>query len=125
MATRNATPVDLAPAAADYSAAANEGCFLKLAAGAAKCSVLGERADGILANTPIANAMAAAYTHPGNIARIRVGAVAVAAYAELTPNAAGLAITAVSTNIVTAKALEAGQPGEVIRALLVAAYAKP
>lgn len=125
MATRNAVPVDLAPAAANLSAAANEGCLIKLVGGVALCSVLGERADGVLSNTPALGAMAAVFNEVGDIVRIRVGAVAVAIYVELTPDALAGAKTAVSTNIVFAKALEAGNPGELIRAAIVAAYIKP
>lgn len=100
--------------------------FGKLGAtGVAACSSLGERADGIIgdaAQTKAAGDPVELFVE--RIAKVTVGAVAVAKGAELTPNATGLAITAVATNIVRAKANEAGQPGATIEVLLVAPYAK-
>jgi exosome complex RNA-binding protein Csl4 len=49
----------------------------------------------------------------------KVGTAAVAAGAELTSDATGCAITAATANYVTAIALQAGQPGDIIRAQIV------
>jgi len=124
MATRDASAFSL-PANADLTG--KDAHFGKLTGGkVAVCSVLGERADFVIGSEPSAAGQATdVYPRDGRIVEIKVGAVAVAANDELTPDANGLAITAVATNIVTAKALEAGNAGAVIRALWVAAYAKP
>lgn len=102
------------------------GCFGKLVGGKADvCSVLGERADFVITGGASAGAASDVAPYSGKILEVTVGAVAVAANDELTPDANGLAKTAISTNIVRAKALQAGNPGETIRALWVDAYAKP
>lgn len=122
MSTRNSTPVTVGTAAADLSA--KEFAFGKFNGGnPVACSVLGERADYIIANAPVAGQPVEGFV--GEIALVKVGAAPVALHAELTPDANGLAITAVATNIVRAKALEAGAAGQTIRALWVSAYAKP
>lgn len=124
MATRTAEAYSL-PANGDLTG--KDAHFGKLAAGqVAVCSVLGERSDFIIGSEPSAAGQATdVYPHEGKIVEIKVGAVAVAANDELTPDANGLAKTAVATNIVRAKALTAGNAGAVIRALWVDAYAKP
>ncbi|MDQ1446813.1 MAG: hypothetical protein QOI20_3277 [Acidimicrobiaceae bacterium] len=98
------------------------------ATGVAACSVLGERADGIIGGhfvkAPTAGDAVDFYTDL-RPCKVQVGA-AVAKGAELTPNANGDAITAVATNIVAAKAMEAaGAAGAIITVLPVARYAKP
>lgn len=121
MATRNNHPVDHV---AQSDLRTKEYAFGKIiAGGVTACSVLGERADCILNNAP--NTGEVAQMQHDGICKVKVGAVAVADAAELTPDANGLAITAVATNIVRAKALEAGGAGAIIRAEWVAAYAKP
>lgn len=102
--------------------------FGKLSGGkVAVCSVLGERADVVIGGNPPAAADLAVETSTqvGEAVLIKVGAAPVLINAELTTDADALAITAVSTNIVFAKALEAGAAGQIIRALTVSAYAKP
>lgn len=123
MSTRNADSVTI-PAGADLSA--KQGAFLKMSgATVIACSVLGERSDFVLNNAPTSGQAAECMPDRGKLVPIKVGAVAVAAGDELTPDANGLAKTAVSTNIVHAKALEAGGAGTTIRAIWVDAYAKP
>lgn len=122
MATRNNVPVNVGVAAADLRL--KEYAFGKFAAGVpAACAVLGERSDFIIANEP--NVGDEVEGQLEKIVKVKVGAVAVAIHAELTPDANGLAITAVATNIVRCKALEAGGAGAIIRALWVSAFAKP
>ena len=107
MATWNNKPVDF-EAAADLTT--KLGAFCKNSAtGVVACSVLGERADGILLNAPKLG-KAASLQMEGSVL-VKVGAVPVAANAELTTDANGFAITAVATNIVRAKATEAGAAG--------------
>jgi hypothetical protein len=104
-----------------------EGCFGKQSAGKViPCSVLGERADVvIMSETSVVGGAADVAPRAGKIVIVKVGAVAVAQDAELTPDANGLAKTAVSTNVVRARALQAGNPGVSIRAAWVDAYIKP
>lgn len=112
---------------ADHTAGADlstkEYAFGKVAAGGiVACSVAGERADCVIANAPTAGQ--ACSMAMGGTVLVKVGAAPIADGAEITTNASGLAITAVATNIVRAKALEAGAVGATIRALWVDAYAK-
>lgn len=103
-----------------------EGCFGKQVNGKVDvCSVLGERADVVIGSAGVAGAAIDCFPRSGKIVNVKVGAVAVALDAELTPDANGLAKTAVSTNIVRAKALQAGAAGETIRAHWLDAYIKP
>jgi hypothetical protein len=123
MATRDDESFSL-PAGADLSL--KEGSFGKLSGSSIiACSTLGERADVVIGNAPLSGAIVDCFPRAGKKVAIKVGAVAVAAGAELTPDANGLAITAVSTNIVHAKALVAGAAGATIECLWVDAYAKP
>lgn len=89
------------------------------------CAVLGERADCVIGGPGIAGVAIDCFPDRGRIVPMKVGAVAVAVNDELTTDALGLAKTAVSTNIVRAKAMDVGAPGAVIRTLWVDAYAKP
>ena len=103
-----------------------EGAFGKQAAGKViACNTLGERADCVIGNAPIINAVADCYPRAGKVVIVQVGAAAVVQDAELTPDANGMSKTAVSTNIVRAKALQNGAPGAFIRAHWVDAYIKP
>lgn len=123
-ATRESDSYTLQNSNSDLSA--KNGCFGKLVAGRPDvCSVLGERHDFVITGGGIATAPSDVAPRAGKIVLVVVGAVAVAIGDELTPDANGLAKTAVSTNIVHSKALQAGNPGETIRALWVDAYAKP
>lgn len=124
MVTRDSESYTL-PAAGDLST--KEGCFGKLSAGkVTPCSVLGERAFCVINSAPsVAGEATDVGPRQGKIVRVKIGAVAVAQDAELTPDANGLAKTAVATNIVRALALMAGDAGDTIQALWVDAYAKP
>jgi hypothetical protein len=103
-----------------------EGCFGKQSAGGViPCSVLGERADCVIGSEATAGKPVDVYPRSGKKVIVKVGAVAVAQDAELTPDANGLAKTAVSTNIVRCKALYAGGIGEYIEAHWLDAYIKP
>jgi hypothetical protein len=118
---RNNTPVDLGAAGADLSG--KEFCFGKFAGGVpAVCDALGERSEFVIHNEPKAGDQVAGQVE--KIVKVKVGAAPVALHAELTPDANGLAITAVATNIVRCIAMKAGAAGEVIEALWVSAYAK-
>ena len=116
------------PAGADLTT--KEGCFGKtsLVGGAMTVipgSVLGERVDCVIGTAAAAGLAIDCFPDRGRIVTVKVGAVAVAANDELTTDANGLAKTAVSTNIVRAKAIDAGAAGVTIRALWVDSYAKP
>lgn len=103
-----------------------EGCFGKQSGGGViPCSVLGERADCVIMSEGATGKAVDVAPRAGKKIPVKIGAVAVAQDAELTPDANGLAKTAVSTNIVRAKALFAGAAGEVIEAHWVDAYIKP
>lgn len=119
---RNNVPVNVGSAAADLSA--KEFAFGKFNGGApVACSVLGERSHFIISNEPKAGDEVEGQVE--KIVKVKVGAAPVALHAELTPDANGLAITAVATNIVRCIAMKAGAAGEVIEALWVDAYIKP
>lgn len=125
MATREADAYTLL-AGSDLTT--KEGCFGKQSSGQViPCSVLGERADCVIGGTSSSAIGSATDVYPraGKIVNVKVGAVAVLIDAELTPDANGLSKTAVSTNIVRAKALEAGAIGQTIRAHWLDAYIKP
>lgn len=103
-----------------------EGCLGKQSAGTViPCSVLGERADVVIGSAGIAGATVDVYPRQGKKVIATIGAVAIAAGAELTTDANGLLITAVSTNVVRAKALFAGNAGEKTQIHWVDAYVKP
>jgi hypothetical protein len=124
MATRESDSYTLQNSNSDLTA--KNGCFGKLVAGRPDvCGVLGEMSHFVITGGGIATAASDVAPRAGKIVMITVGAVAVAIGVELTPDANGLAKTAVSTNIVHALALQAGNPGETIRALWVDVYAKP
>lgn len=111
---------------ANSDLSAKEGCFGKLVAGKADvCSVLGEQSHFVIEQGGVAGAGVGVAPRAGKKVQIKVGAVAVAANAELTPDANGLAKTAVSTNNVRALALVAGNAGVTIECLWVDQYIKP
>jgi len=123
MATRDSEAFTLV---ANSDLSAKDGYFGKQVSGKADlCTVLGERADFIIGSTNVAGGAVDCYPRAGKIVEVKVGAVAVALDAELTTDANGLAKTAVSTNIVRCKALQAGNAGVIIRAQWVDAYIKP
>ena len=123
MATRNADSYSL-PAIADCTG--KEGAFGKQSGiGIIPCNTLGERADCVLGNSPAIGAVADCLPDRGKILTVKIGAVPVAAGVELTPDANGFAITAVSTNVVRCKSVKAGAAGAFINAHWVDAYVKP
>jgi hypothetical protein len=127
MATHNSDSFTL-PAGADLTTkylAFGKTAVVNSALTVVACSVLGERADCVIFDAVAAGIAVNCMPDRGRLVSIRVGAVAVAAGDELTPDANGLAKTAVSTNIVRAKAVEAGAAGAQIRILWVDSYAKP
>lgn len=125
MSKIDSTPVSIA-SNADLSA--KKFFFGKLVAGKVDvCSVLGERADGVIGAyqklTPAAGDPVDFYMDRVVLVQ---SSVAFAVNAELTPAATGKAVTAVATNIVKAKALEAATAADQwVRALIVPAYIKP
>jgi hypothetical protein len=123
MATRDADSYTLL-ATADLTG--KEGCFGKQSAGGViPCATLGERADCVIGSSGVSGTAIDCFPRSGKKVIVKIGAVAVAQDAELTPDANGLSKTAVSTNIVRAKALSAGAAGESIEAHWVDAYVKP
>lgn len=121
MATRDCEAYSI-----NAGSAVTEGQFLKQSAGLMiPCSVLGERADAVAANTAATGEAVDCYPRAGKKVPIKVGAVAVLIDAELTTDALGLAKTAVSTNVVRARALKAGAAGATIECHWVDAYIKP
>lgn len=119
MSTHNAQVVDEIALAVTA-----KGQFLKTAAGGVTPgSVLGERTDGIaFSDAAIGGAVG---VQVGGKVIVKVGVVSIADAAEVTTNALGLAITAVSTNIVRCKSTEAGAAGGYMECLWVDAYVKP
>ena len=115
-------------AAADYSAAANLGKIVKIDTAAdyqvVLVASLGARGDGILMNKPIAGAAAEVVTD-GN-GKAQCGAAIASAGLELTPDATGRLIAAVSTNMVMAISMSTtAAAGEFVAVKLVGPYAKP
>lgn len=107
------------PAAADYSAIVNgvpthQYKFVVInTSGQIALAGLGVRADGILENLPKANDMAR-YGYDEGVRKIKLGGT-VAIGDQLTPNASGLAIKAVTAgHYQHGKALRAGVSGDVI-----------
>lgn len=94
-------------AAADYSAAANQGKIVKIDTAAdyqvVLVSTLGARGDGVLMNRPASGAAAEVVTD--GMTKAQCGAAIASAGLELTPDATGRLITAVSTNFVMAISL--------------------
>lgn len=118
---RNNDPIDI-KAAADLRT--KEGCFGKIVTGGGNvCTVLGERPDFVIKNAPNLGDPIEAQVEKK--IRVKIGAVAIVDAAEITTDANALAKTAVSTNVVFCKALEAGNAGEWIDALVIPAYIKP
>lgn len=115
-------------AAADYSAVANLGKIVKIDTAAdyqvVLVSTLGARGDGILMNKPIAGA-AAEVVSDGN-GKALCGAAITSAGLELTPDATGRLIAAVSTNFVMAISMTTtAAAGEWVAVKLCGPYAKP
>lgn len=125
MAKIDSTPISL-PAAGDLSA--KKFFFGKHTAnGIDACSVLGERADGVIGAHQVAAPVAGDAVDFYVDRRVLVqSSAAFAKNAELTPAATGKAVAAVATNVVRAKALEAATAADQwVEALIVDAYIKP
>lgn len=119
MSTHNAQVVDVVAVAPIA-----KGQFLKATAGGHTTSnALGERTDGIAFSDAVVGQ--AVGIQIGGKVLVKVGVAPIAADVEVTTNALGLAITAVATNIVRAKSVEAGAAGSYMECLWVDAYAKP
>ncbi len=125
MSKIDSTPVSLL-SAADLSA--KKFFFGKLTAtGLDVCSVLGERADGVIGayQKALPAAGDAVDFYLDRIVLVQSSA-AIVKGAELTPAATGKAVTAATTNIVRARAMEAASAADQwIRALLIPSYTKP
>lgn len=126
MAKIDSTPISL-PAAGDLSA--KKFFFGKHTAnGIDACSVLGERADGVIGAHQKQSGIVAGDAVDFYVDRrvLVQSSAAFAKNAELTPAADGKAVAAVATNIVRAKALEAATAADQwVEALIVDAYIKP
>lgn len=116
-------------AAADYSAATNQYKVFKIDTAAPRQAILvaslGARADGILTNKPVAGGNVEAVTD--GYGKALCGAAIASAGLELTPDATGRLIAAVSTNIVFAISLNStAAAGEFVECdLSCGRYAKP
>lgn len=115
-------------AAADYSAAANQGKIVKIDTAAdyqfVLVSVDGARGDGILMNKPKAGEACEVVTEGG--AKALCGAAIASGGLELSPDATGRLITAVSTKTVMALSYHAtAAAGEWVAVKLIGPYVKP
>lgn len=115
-------------AAADYSAAANQFKVVKFDTAAdyqvILVSTLGARGDGILYNKPASGA--AAEVAVGGFPKALCGAAIASAGLELTPDASGRLITALTTNTVMAISMSTtAAAGETVAIKMVGPYAKP
>lgn len=115
-------------AAADYSAAANQFKVVKFDTAAdyqvVLVSTLGARGDGILYNKPASGATAEVAVD--GFPKALCGAAIASSGLELTPDATGRLITAVSTNFVMAISMNTtGGAGEFVAVKMVGPYAKP
>ncbi len=118
MSTHNAQVVDVIAIATTV-----KGQFMKPGAGGyTPCTVLGERSEGVAFSD--ASTGQAVGLQIGQKILVKVGVANIAADVEVTTNALGLAITAVSTNIVRCRSVEAGLAGSYMECLWVDAYAK-
>jgi len=114
-------------AAADYSAAANVGKVVKIDTAAdyqvVLVASLGARGDGILMNNPALGK--AAEVDTDGMTKALCGAAVASGGLELTPDATGRLITAVSTNFVMAISVSTtAAAGEWIAIKLMGPYVK-
>lgn len=128
MATEGQIDVNSLIAAADYSAASNQGKIVKIDTAAPEQAVivasLGARGDGILMNRPKLGEPCELVTD--GFGKALAGAAIATAGLELTPDATGRLITAVSTNMVMAISRNVtSAAGEWVGVKLVGPYAKP
>ena len=122
--TRDADAFTL-PAHGDLTG--KSGCFGKMTGGqVTPCTVLGERAEVIIASEPsVQGDPTDVFPRAGRKVQLKIGAVDIAQDAEITTDANGLGITAVSTNHVRAKALQLSKAGSSVTVLWVDDYIKP
>ncbi len=120
MSTHNAQVVDEIAVAITA-----KGQFLKSAAGGVTpCTVLGEKAIGIAFSDTYAVNQAVGM-QVGQKVLVKVGAAPIADNAEVTTNALGLAITAVTGNNVRCISTEAGAVGAWMECNWIDTYVKP
>lgn len=128
MATEGAIRKQSMLAGADYSAVANQYKIVKIDTGAADTvtlvASLGARGDAIMVNHP-ASGQPAELVEDG-YGKALCGAAIASAGLELTPDATGRLITAVSTNMVFAISRNStAAAGEFVGVRIVGPYAKP
>ncbi len=128
MATEGQREIQSLNAAADYSAAANQGKIVKIDTAANEQAVLvatlGARGDAILMNKPIAGAPCELVTD--GFGKAQCGAAIASGGLELTPDATGRLIAAVSTNFVFAISRNStAAAGEWVGVSIVGPYPKP
>ena len=128
MATEGAIRKQSMLAGADLSAAATQYKIVKIDTGAADTvtlvGTLGARGDGILVNKPASGAVAELVED--GYGKALCGAAIASAGLELTPDATGRLITAVSTNIVFAISRNStAAAGEFVGVKITGPYAKP
>jgi hypothetical protein len=128
MATEGQIETNSLLAAADYSAASNLGKIIKIDTAANDQAVivasLGARGDGILMNKPTLGQVAEVVSD--GFGKAQCGAAITTAGLELTPDATGRLIVAVSTNFVMAISRNStAGAGEFVGVKLVGPYPKP
>lgn len=128
MATEGQIEKQSLKAAADYSAAANLGKIVKIDTAAddqaVLVAVLGARGDAVLMNKPKAGEPCELVTD--GFGKAQCGAAIASGGLELTPDATGRLITAVSTNTVMALSRNAtAGAGEFVGIKFVGPYVKP
>lgn len=102
------------PAAVDMSGAALQRSFITInSSGQAATCATGVMPDGYLGNEPISGAQARVHP-PGGWPKVQAGGT-IARGALLAVGAAGLAVTAATTNVIIGRALEAGVSGQMIQ----------
>jgi hypothetical protein len=128
MATEGQIETQSLVAAADYRAAAFVGKIVKIDTAAADqaivVAVLGARGDAVLMNNPNIGQPCEVVTD--GFAKAQCGAAIASAGLELTPDATGRLITAVSTNTVFALSRNAtAAAGEWVGLKILGPYVKP
>jgi hypothetical protein len=127
MATEGQIEINSLVAAADYTAASNLGKIVKIDTAANDQAVLvaslGARGDGILMNKPNTGQPAEVVTD--GFGKAQCGAAIASGGLELTPDATGRLITAVSTNFVMALSRNStAAAGEFVGVKLIGPYVK-
>lgn len=118
MSTRGDYKTETFKASGDLSA--HQYKFVKLSADktVALCSVLGERAIGVLLNKPTAAGQPAEVALAAGGGKIPVKLGATVTFGQrIATSAAGVGVVALTTNFAMAEACEGGASGDVIQAL--------